>query len=167
MPQDEASLDLFGAVDGVELIQKTPLFASLGFEETQRLAELTRIETAPRGHLIIEQDSLGQALYIVREGEVTVWRRDSGGQRDRITTLGVGELFGEMSLIEDALASVDVEVSSDEAAFVVVPRDGFQLMLESNDRLAARIYKAFCRTLSDRLRHMTTRYAELHDEPAR
>lgn len=167
MSQDEASLDLFGAVDGVELIQKTPLFASLGFEETQKLAELTRIETARRGHLVIEQDSLGQALYIVRDGEVTIWRRDSSGQRDRITTLGAGELFGEMSLIEDSLASVDVEVSSDEAAFVVVPRDGFQLLLDGNDRLAVRVYKAFCRTLSDRLRHMTARYAELNDESAK
>lgn len=162
MSQDEDAIDLFGAVEGVELIQKTPLFSTLGFEDTQRLAQLTRLERFPRGHVVTEQDSLGVALYIVREGEVTVWHRDSSGRRNRVAALGKGELFGEMSLVDNVLVSSDVEASSAEVELVVIPRDGFEMLLESNERLAASVYKAFCTTLSDRLRRTTAR---LHDDP--
>lgn len=165
MSIDDGTLDLFGEVDGVELIQKTPLFAGLGFEETQRLAEITRLEHFTKGTIIVEQDSLGQALYILRQGQVTVFRRDSKGERDTLATLGTGQVFGEMSLVDDMLVSADVEVTSADAEVLVIPRDAFQLLLGANDRLAVKVYKAFCRTLSDRLRAMTMRFAELHDEP--
>jgi CRP/FNR family transcriptional regulator, cyclic AMP receptor protein len=85
----------------------------------------------------VEQDGLGDALYSVRSGEVAVCRRDSKGERDLLGTLGAGELFGEMSLIDDQLVSADVEVSSVEAELVVIPRDRFQQLLAGDDRLAA------------------------------
>jgi CRP-like cAMP-binding protein len=156
-------LDIFPELDGVEVIQRTPIFAKLGFEETARLAEIMHVEQFARGKLIIEQDSLGQALYIVRAGEVSIYRHDSRGQRDLLNKLGPGELFGEMSLVDDTLVSADVEVSSDTAEVVVIPRDQFERLLSGNDRIAMKVYKSFCRTLSDRLRKLNIKYAELHD----
>ena len=81
MSQDEGALDLFGEVDGVELIQKTPIFSSLGFEETQRLAEITRLERFAKGHLIVEQDSLGGTVanFPRRTRMETVGRLPSSG----------------------------------------------------------------------------------------
>ena len=121
------------------------------------------VEQFKRGKVIIEQDSLGQALYIVRSGEVAIYRHDSKGERDLLNKLGAGELFGEMSLVDDTLVSADVEVSSDAAEVVVIPRDQFERLLASDERLAVKVYKSFCRTLSDRLRKLNVKYAELHD----
>lgn len=153
----DGAIDIFSEVDGIELLQKTPLFARLGFDETQRLAELVRIERWKRGQLVVEQDSLGQALYIVRRGEVAVYDRDASGARHEVSRLGEGELFGEMSLVDDLLASADVEVESDEAELLVIPRDGFEKLVESDDRLAVKVYRSFCRTLSERLRRQNQR----------
>jgi CRP/FNR family cyclic AMP-dependent transcriptional regulator len=166
MISSDGSLDLFNEVDGVEVIQKTQIFAKLGFDETVRLAGIIHIEKFPRGQLILEQDSLAQALYIIRTGEVAVRRHDSKGQRDVIGTFGPGEIFGEMSLIDDTLVSADVEVTSDEVEVVVIPRESLDVLLKSDDRFAVKVYRSFCRTLSDRLRKTTHRFAELHDEPA-
>lgn len=164
MTPDDGALDLFPELDGVELIQRTPIFAKLGFDETHRLAEITKVERFTRGHLVVEQDSLGEALYIIRAGEVTVKRRDSKGQRDTLVRLGPGELFGEMSLIDEQLVSADVEVTSDELEALVIRREAFEQLVKANDRLAAKVYRSFCRTLTDRLRRLNQRYAELHDE---
>lgn len=165
MQPSDGALDIFNEVDGIEVIQRTPLFARLGFEETHQLAAIMHIERFPRGALILEQDGLGHALYIIRSGEVTVYRHDSSGERDPLGTLGPGELFGEMSLIDDQLISADVEVSSHEAEIVIIPRTDFEQLLETNERLAAKVYRSFCRTLSDRLRKLSGKFVELHAEP--
>lgn len=164
MNPSDGALDIFNEVDGVEVIQKTPLFAKLGFDETHRLAEIMHVERFAKGHVIVEQDGLGAALYIVRTGEVAVLRRDSSGQRDQVARLGPGELFGEMSLMDDQLISADVEVSSDEAEIVVIPRPPFEQLLATDDRLAAKVFRSFCRTLSERLRRLTTKYSEQNEQ---
>lgn len=165
MSEFDGALDIFDQADGVEVIQKTTIFSKLGFDETVKLARIIHIEKHPKGRLVIEQDGLGQALYIIRHGAATVRRRDAKGQRDTLGHLREGEMFGEMSLIDDTLVSADVEVTSDELEVVVIPRDALDVLLASDDRFANKVYRSFCRTLSDRLRRLSERFAELHEEP--
>lgn len=158
---DPDAIDVFAEIDGVELIQRTPLFKSLGFDETRKLAELVRIERFARGDTIIEQDALGSALYILREGEVDILRTDAEGRAHSVNRLGPGELFGEMSLVDDMLVSADVCVASEAAEVLVIPRREFEELMEADDRFAARVYRAFCSTLATRLRTMSQRFADL------
>jgi len=164
---DTRSLDALDEPDGIDLIQRTSLFGRLGFDETHRLGRIVYLRRATRGTLVVEQDSLGEALYILRSGTATVLRRDSRGERDELGHLGPGEFFGEMSLVDELLASADVEISSDDAEFLVLPRDEFERLLQSDDRLALKVYRAFCRALTERLRRLDVAYVELHaDRPA-
>lgn len=161
---DPDAIDLFAELDGVELIQRTPLFRSLGFDETRKLAGLVRVERHERGALVLAQDSLGAALYIVRSGEVEVSRTDDEGRAHALNRLGPGELFGEMSLVDDMLVSADVRVVSEAAEVLVIPRGDFEALMESDDRFAVRVYRAFCGTLAGRLRDMSRRFADADEE---
>lgn len=145
----------FGESEGADLLQKLPLFSRLSFEETRRLAEISTFHDVDPGKVVIEQNALGDGLYIVVKGEVSVSRdRDQDGTHSAnevLGKLGAGELFGEMSLVDDLLTSA--RVTADTATRLLkLPRREFEAMLESNDRLAVKVYKSFCRTLSDRLR---------------
>lgn len=166
MQGDESGIDIFPEVDGVEVLQRTIIFAKLSFEETNRLASILRIERFPRGKVIIEQNSLGQALYIIRAGEVEVFRRDEDGDRELLSKLRAGEIFGEMSLIDDLLVSADVEATSAEVEVVVIPRQPFEELLRDDEKLALKVYKGFCHTLSERLRRLNEKFAKVitHDE---
>ena len=156
---DEISIDL-PVTPGVDLLQRVPLFRTLGFNETMALSGICRIQREANGAVIIEQDSLGQALYILRDGAAVVRRRDpvSGATRE-LATLAAGELFGEMSLIDDHLASADV-VAKGAVELVVIPRGEFEKLLAHDDKLAIKIYRCFCAALSDRLRKANARLAE-------
>jgi CRP-like cAMP-binding protein len=168
MPSDDGAVDIFPEVDGVEVLQKTMIFAKLGFEETRRLSEILQVERFPRGHIVIEQDSLGEALYIVRKGEVAIYRRNARGERDLLNRLPAGEIFGEMSLIDDLLVSADVEVTSEEVEVVKIPRGRFESLLRGDEGLSLKIYRGFCHTLSERLRRLNQRFADLdhsHSNP--
>jgi len=156
---DEITIDL-PVHPGADLLQRVPLFRTLGFSETMSLSAICNIEKKMDGQLIIQQDSLGQALFILKEGAATVRRRDPiTGVEKELATLAPGELIGEMSLIDDQLASADV-VAKGEAELLVIPRRDFEKLLASNDKLAIKVYRCFCSALSDRLRKANAKLAE-------
>jgi CRP-like cAMP-binding protein len=140
-------------IEGADLIQDTFLFKGLNFSEAQGLAKICQLEKFAKAEVIIEENALGQALYLVHKGEVRVVKGE-GAQAKEIARLGRGQLFGEMSLIDDALTSAAV-IAAGELELFVIHRDRFEKLLDSDPRLALKIYKSFCRTLSERLRKTT------------
>jgi CRP-like cAMP-binding protein len=146
MPGSHVPLEGFGEQDGIELVQRIPLFRALTFDETRRLFAIAGIERRRAGDVIVEADAMGQALYIVRRGRVRVVREGAV-----LGELGEGELFGEMSLVDDLFTSAAV-VAVGDVELVVLPRRPFELLVASDLGLAVKIYRGFCRTLSDRLR---------------
>ena len=156
---DEISIDL-PMTPGVDLLQRVPLFRTLGFSETMALSGICKIESKPDGAVLLHQDSLGQALYILKEGTAIVRRRDPvTGVENELATLPTGELFGEMSLIDDQLVSADV-IAKGPVELLVIPRRDFEKLIGSNDKLAIKVYKCFCAALSDRLRKANAKVAE-------
>ena len=157
---DEINLDL-PTIPGIELLQRAPLFAKLGFEETMELAGIAHLEKRKDGETIIAQDSLGGALYVLKDGAAKVRLHDSNGGKVReLATLVRGELFGEMTLIDDMLASADV-VAVGDVELLVIPRLKFEDLLAHNAQLAVKVYRCFCRSLTDKLRKANARIADL------
>lgn len=148
-------LEGFSGVEGIELLQKTPLFRRLSFEETNRLAAIMESHEVPPGTTIIEENALGDALWIILKGEVSVSRdADKDGKHSEAEILGTlvpGELFGEMSLVDDLLTSARITAST-HCRLLKIPRRNFEMLVQSDEALALKVYRAFCHTLSERLR---------------
>jgi CRP-like cAMP-binding protein len=136
----------FEGMEGVELVQKLPLFRTLTFDETRALFSIAKAQRFAKGAAVIEEDSLGTALYIVKSGACRVVRRGTD-----LGVRGVGEVLGEMSLVDDVLTSADV-VAAEDSELLVIPRSAFDALMATDGALALKVYKAFCRTLSERLR---------------
>lgn len=152
---EELSLDL-EVTPGADLLQRVPLFKSLGWAETMAVAEITHIEKHPEGYKILEQDALGSALFLIKEGRVAVRHREQNGEVRELAVLRDPELFGEMSLLQDNLVSADV-VALTPVELIVMPRKEFESVLDRNPTLAIKVYKSFCRSISDKLRKANTR----------
>jgi len=158
----ELELTGFG-FEGVELLQKLHLFQKLSFDETSRLGSIIEyLDVAPET-VVIEENALGNALYIIGKGEVRITRDfDKDGQHEaheEIGRLGEGELFGEMALIDDVLTSARVTTVT-ECRLLKMPRPAFEELLSLDDKLAVKVYRSFLRTLSDRLRKTTSMLAK-------
>ncbi|MBL8952474.1 MAG: cyclic nucleotide-binding domain-containing protein [Myxococcaceae bacterium] len=158
MPVIEVELAGFGGFEGVELLQKLHLFKKLSFEETSQLGSIIEYVDVPPDTVVIEQNALGNALYVIAKGQVKVTRDTDGdghhSSTEEILRLGDGELFGEMSLIDDLLTSARVTTVT-PCRLLKMPRDKFEALLGSDDKLAVKVFRSFCRTLSDRLRRTT------------
>jgi CRP/FNR family cyclic AMP-dependent transcriptional regulator len=149
-------------VAGTDLIQDTFLFKLLNFDQTMALARLCRRERLERGDVIIEENALGQALYLIEKGRVKVYKGE-GDSREELAVLGRGELFGEMSLIEDDLTSASV-VADGEVDLLIIRREDFEGLMEGDRELALRVYKTFCHILSERLRKTSEEFSSLKAE---
>ena len=147
-----------GDSGAANILQDIFLFRYLDFEEARELLDICYSEHRPAGEKIIEENSVGQALYLIKKGKVRVYKGGKGAGRP-LATLGPGDMFGEMSLIEDALTSANV-ASETEVELIVIHRSEFEQVLSRNQVLALKVYKSFCKVLSERLRKATTRIYE-------
>jgi len=155
----------FGEFEGVELLQKLPIFSKLSFDETSRLAAIIQRTGAAEGAVILDQNALGDALYVIQDGEVRVSRDVNGDgvheDWEEIGRLGPGDLFGEMSLVDDLLTSARVTALR-PCKLLKMPKADFNRLLAEDERFAVKVYRSFCRTLSDRLRRANQMLSAKH-----
>jgi CRP/FNR family transcriptional regulator, cyclic AMP receptor protein len=99
------------------------------------------------GELLIEEGGSSDSLILLLEGELQVSARGYGA----IARMGVGEIVGEMSLVDSAPPSATVTAHGDGLALFINKRQLLQ-KLEHDDGFGARFYRALAVFLADRLR---------------
>ena len=73
------------------------MFSQLAEKERDRLANLLRAKTIPRGRYIIREGEKGDSLFIIARGIAKV-ERAQNGDMERLATLYAGDFFGEGAL---------------------------------------------------------------------
>ncbi len=126
----------------MKLLQGVPLFAGLSPRQLGQIARLAdEVEVAAKKRLTAAGET-GRELFVIIEGNAVV--RTPGG---RTVTLGPGQFFGEMSLVDGGPRSATVDASTPMRLLVVGHREFWALLAD-----APLIGKQIMRTLSQRLR---------------
>lgn len=110
--------------------------------------EMFAAESEPRlcqaGETIFREYDMGAEMYVVLEGTVDLF---IGGEV--VETLGPGEPFGEMSLIDQAPRTATA-IARTECKLAVLPERRFLFMVQTAPHFALQIMKV----MADRLRKM-------------
>src|SRR5688500_20399209 len=85
------------APDSLEVLRTVPLFRQVPEEDLRALAGLVRERRQPRGSMILTQGDEGEALYLIRSGQVKVSVVAEDGREVILSVLGAGSFFGERS----------------------------------------------------------------------
>lgn len=101
------------------------------------------------GERVFHEGEHANCAYIVETGVLEIFKQVDG-EAVTVGTLGKGELFGEMALINDHPRTATVRVVQ-AATLAIIPRDVFLQRLEKIDPVIRRVLNV----LSDRLRHQT------------
>jgi len=129
-----------------DFLATVPLFGGLDREELDRFAELTREKSYPRGSVILFEHDPGDSLFVVRSGRVKVVLVGEDGREVILGVLGVGEHFGELSLIDDRPRSAHV-IAMDDADLLVLRREDFRKRVESSPAVAWSLLSELSRRL--------------------
>lgn len=116
-----------------------------------------------RGQVIFREGSFGETMYEITAGSVAVISRYGTDDEQKLATLGVGETFGEMGLVEYYERSATVvaledgtsvdEIRSDELITYMQNQPekvlGIMRQLTARVRATNAMYEEACRTVYD------------------
>jgi hypothetical protein len=141
-----------------EVLRRMKVFGGLDdrqIESFVRYMELIRCEQFSH---IVRKGEHGDAMYIVLEGELRALAMVDG-KESALATMGVGETFGEISLIDQGPRSSDV-VANRDSVLLKISSMAFDQLLREAPALAVPFLLALSRSVVGRVRGLTKRYED-------
>jgi CRP-like cAMP-binding protein len=94
--------------DAADNLSKVPIFAGVKEKHLRKLAERMMERTFGEGDTITEQGKSGVGFFVIEEGDATVSIKG-----EIVRTLGPGDWFGEIALIDDGPRSATIVAGTD------------------------------------------------------
>lgn len=134
----------------MESLQRIPLLAGLSKADLKRLLAETRLERFATGATIVAEDDPGGRMFVIVEGLAKV---SVGGRKRK--TLGPGDHFGEISLLDKGHRSATVTAETAVTALSLTSWN-FLALLKEHWSMSAAVLKG-----------MATMIRELDSSPTR
>lgn len=128
------------------LVRMSDVLSVVPADERPALIERFQIKTFPKGQRLLTQGSSPEGLHLLASGEVAVVRRDpSGGAEDSLvlTTLGPGEVVGEIALVLRREVNADV-VAVHPTVTLFLNKVDFGSIIREHPLILARLYQLAC-----------------------
>jgi hypothetical protein len=139
-------------------LRRIKIFASFSDEQLGRFMQYIELKKVRQFTEIVRQGDPGDAMFFIIDGEVRV-RLMIGGKESTLTTLTIGEFFGEMTLFDHGTRSADV-LANTETALLRLSAASFQKLVDNAPDLAAPFLLAIGKTLTSRIRADNKRFRE-------
>jgi CRP-like cAMP-binding protein len=147
--------DLF---DRIALLKRSPVFSRVATEDLRHVAQALEEEHYFTDDLVFEINAHGDHLYLLVSGQVGITLDADSDSRNFIATLGPGDCFGEMNLLDDQPRSATAHVLEDSTV-LALDKARLRGLILSYPELSI----GMLRSLSLRLREANIRRS---DEPA-
>jgi len=134
-------------VEKVLFLKSIDLFRALPGEELAQIADIAEEVPISAGGLVFGEGEPGDALYIVVEGRVRIFKGDIS-----LAELGERECFGEMAVLDSEPRSASVAALA-ESMLLKIGREEFRDILTERPEISVGVMKV----LSRRLREANTR----------
>ena len=128
-----------------ELLAAAPLLAAVDAAGLERIAERTVEVTFTDGHVIARQGEVGTGFFLVASGGARVVR-----DGETIATLGPGDFFGELSVL-DGRPRVAQVIAEGETTCLALASWDLEAVIGEQPSVAL----ALLRGLAERLRNLT------------
>ncbi|MFW5926133.1 MAG: cyclic nucleotide-binding domain-containing protein [Myxococcota bacterium] len=111
------------------LLATAPLFRPLDRKQRLDLARRFNALDVAAGTELIREGDVGRGLYVLLHGEVDVSKRD-GDEKVLLATLGPGDVFGEIALLQDEPATATVTAAVN-GTVLFLDREIFRRLVEA------------------------------------
>ena len=138
----------------VDLLRAVALFDGLNDSQLQQIIDISQEAIYNDGQTIFKQDTEGNHIYFIREGQVEILIRRKPHEPERSQVyLGRGQVFGEMALLDEGKRSATVRCSRDGTALHIISRADFDDLCSTNTGIGYIVMRNMAMDLSFKLRH--------------
>jgi CRP-like cAMP-binding protein len=128
----------------LDLLRRIPLFSSFDKRRLERLGMLADEVDVPADKQLMRQGEIGSDMMVIVSGRVSVER---DGQR--LNTLGAGDFFGEIALLDGGPRTATVTTEEPSRLLVLTHRE-FHALMDEFPEVAGQVLTA----LADRIRRL-------------
>jgi pyruvate,water dikinase len=139
--RSEVSLPSPTPRDPLAAVQRVQLFVDLDRRQAEQVARLLKLRPFSKGETIIMEGSGGAAFFIIDSGEATV-----SSKGVQLATLGPGDYFGEIALIDGGPRSATVTAATDLVCYGLTFWE-FRPLVEKNSAIAWKLLQALAKRL--------------------
>jgi CRP-like cAMP-binding protein len=129
----------------LDLLRDVPLFAGLGNRELEEVSRLADTIDLPAGRELTHEGGFGAEFFVIVDGAVEITRNAR-----RIRTLGPGEFFGEIALVDGGPRTATARTAEPSKLLMVGHRE-FHSLLERFPTIQIAVLTA----LAQRVRHLS------------
>ena len=112
------------------------IFRHLSKSELERVAGWLQAQSVPEGHQLVREGAFAQEFFLIEDGEAAVLQ-----DGERIATLGAGDFFGEIGLLETQRRTASV-VATTPLDVIVMFQPEFEQMKKELPTVADQIQAA-------------------------
>ncbi len=139
--------------DLTRVLKQVELFYGLNDLQLDALAGIAQREDYLLGAPILEQGQLGSSMYIIADGQVEIVRVNADGGARTAIFLGVGQVFGELALLDFGARSASVLADEDPTTLYRLDRDAVNTLCQADTALGYVLMHNLARDLAFKLRH--------------
>ena len=132
---------LFSHDTKIDSLRRAPLFSDLSKSELETLARRTEDLEVEAGKVLCREGEPAMEFFVIIEGEVEVSRDGRP-----IRTLGEGDFFGEIALLEDMPRTATVTAKT-PLRFFVLTRQSFWSMVDHSPEVERKLLRALARRI--------------------
>lgn len=142
---------------------RTELFSELSQEEFLDVVERINHIEFPAGSLIIREGELGDSIFIIASGEVSIFRNDKRGNEMWITNLEEGSFFGEFGFFAESRRHASVRAVTDTILLELTTKD-IAMIVEKHPRVTKIMFEFYKRRVLDNLVAISPMFSVLNRE---
>jgi len=137
--------------DAINFLATVPLLDGMPEAELAELARITRRRELPAGEVLWRQGDEAKAMALIVDGRVSVSLRLPGDRTVQISTMGRGEVLGEIPLLDGGLHSAKASVV-EPATLLLLARADFAALVSRRHPTAFALKRRIAGVACARLR---------------
>ncbi|MCC5815756.1 MAG: cyclic nucleotide-binding domain-containing protein [Leptospira sp.] len=138
-----------------QILKKIYLFSSLDESELGKISNIAKLKSVFQGDTVFQEGNEAHSLYVVKFGTLKILTNTKESGTDvGLTTISVGDHFGEMAFFDNDKRSATVE-AMEKSELLEISFNELSGVLESNPSIQLKFYKAISSYLIKRVRMLT------------
>lgn len=139
-------------------LRRIRLLADMTDEQAEKFVSLVEKVQVRAFAWIVKQGEHGDSMFLIVDGEARVSVRVEG-KENIITTLGIGDFFGDVALLDQGPRSADV-IANKDCTLLQLSKKNFEEIVGRHPDLASRFLIALNRFLGGRIRATNERFSK-------
>jgi len=137
-PEAQPGTDITGVLRSIDFL------SALDEVAIASVADYSRLEVFGQGEAIVREGEEGRSCYYIISGSVDVMHKGTSRTEIRLTVLGAGDLFGEMSLLTGEKRNATV-MAKEDTTCLVMESDAFRKIFAENPEVASTLSELLAR----------------------